>query len=68
MDAEILRFPHLFEQIFEILDDECLTKSRVVSRSWKKVIDENNFPWIRIIKLPTVLSHGNTYLTELKIP
>ena len=56
------RFPHIFEQIFEKLDDEGLTKCREVSRSWKSVIDEKKFPWIRIIKIPRVIRNGNSYL------
>ena len=62
MDNLILRFPHVVEQIFEQLDDKSLVKCREVEKSWKKFIDERNYPWIRIVKIPTVLRYGCTYL------
>ena len=48
MDEFYRRFPHLPEQIFEKLDDESVLSSRVVARSWKKFINDRDYPWIRI--------------------
>ena len=31
-------------------------------KSWKKLIDERRYPWIRIVNIPKRLSEGNTYL------
>ena len=45
-----LRFPHLVQSIFEILDDENLIKCKTVSRSWSSYMDEERFFWKRIIK------------------
>ena len=58
----ILRFPHLAEQIFEQLDNEDLAKSREVERLWQKFIDERNYPWLRIVNIPTILQGGETYM------
>ena len=52
------RFPHIAEQIFEQLDNKSLTKCREVNKVWKNFIDERNYPWIRIVKIPTVLTKG----------
>ena len=56
------RFPHIIEKIFETLDDKSLTTCREVSTTWQKFIDERNLSWIRIVKIPKTLKHGNTYL------
>ena len=58
----ILRFPHLAEKIFQQLDDEDLARSREVERLWQKFIDERNYPWLRIVNIPTILRYGDTYL------
>ena len=58
-----LRYPHLMEQILQKLDNESLVKSRKVGRMWQKFIDQTKFyPWIHIVKIPTILKDGNTYL------
>ena len=62
MEALMLRFPHLPEQIFQKLDNETLFKSREVARSWQDLIDEGNYPWLRIVNIPTILKNENTYL------
>ena len=62
MQNLMLKFPHLPEQIFQKLDTESLFKSREVSESWKNVIDGRNYPWLRIVNIPTILNNGNTYL------
>ena len=58
----IFRFPHLAERIFQQLDDKGLAKSRQVEKLWQKFIDERNYPWLRIIKIPTILQDGYTYM------
>ena len=50
------------EQILQKLDNKSLVKSREVTRIWKKLIDQKKYPWIRIVKFPTILQGGNTYL------
>ena len=49
------RFPHLAEQILQKLDNEGLSKSREVGCFWQKFIDERDYPWLRIVNIPTVL-------------
>ena len=39
MEYVFLRFPHLCEQIFSELENDCLTKCREVCRGWKPAID-----------------------------
>ena len=56
----ILRIPHLAEQIFQQLENEDLAKSREVEKLWQKFIDERNYPWLRIVNIPTILRDGNT--------
>ena len=58
----MLKFPHLQEQIFQKLNDESLFKSRDVGRSWKYLINERNYPWLRVVNIPTILQENNTYL------
>ena len=62
METLILGFPQILEEIFEKLDNESLTKCREVQKSWKKLIDDRRYPWIRIVNIPKILSGGNTYL------
>ena len=62
MNDLIPRFSHLMEQILQKLDNEGLAKSREVARSWQNVIDMKNYLWLRIVKIPTLLNEGNTYL------
>ena len=58
----MLRFPHLPEQILQKLDNESLFKSREVARSWQNLIDKRNYPWLRIVSIPTILDRRNVYL------
>ena len=58
----MLRFPHLPEQIFQKLDTPSLFKCREVVRSWKNLIDGRNYPWLRVVNIPTILKKMNTYL------
>ena len=50
------------EQIFQQLNNEDLAKSREVERLWQKFIDERNYPWLRIVNIPTILQDGDTYM------
>ena len=51
----ILRFPHLMEQILQKLDNKSLVKSREVAKIWQEFVDETKYPWVRIVKIPTIL-------------
>ena len=50
MKIFLLRFPHLGQSIFEMLDDENLVKCKEVSKSWSFFMDGERFFWKRIIK------------------
>ena len=54
----ILRFP----QIFQKLNNESLSKCREVTTSWKNFIGGRNYPWLRMVNIPTMLKKGNIYL------
>ena len=58
----ILRFPHLMEQILQKLDNKGLAKCRELTRSLQIFIDTKMYPWLRIVKIPSILNKGNTYL------
>ena len=58
----IPRFPHLMEQILQKLDNESLVKGRKVARIWQQFIDQKNYPWVRIVRIPAILNEDNTYL------
>ena len=60
MDNFMLKFPHLFDQMVRKLNDENLFKSREVARSWQYFITERNYPWLRIVNIPTI--NRNEYL------
>ena len=62
MDKFMLKFPHLFEQMFRKLNNESLFKSREVARSWQYSINERNYPWLCVVNIPTILQNRNTYL------
>ena len=61
MDELMLRFPHLMEQVLQKLDDKGLLKSREVARSWQEFIDMQQYPWLRIVNIPTILNLVNPY-------
>ena len=50
MELVSLRFPHITDQIFEILNNRSLTKCRKVHKTWLRFIDDANYPWSRILK------------------
>ena len=54
MDNIMLRFPHLMEQVLQKLDDKGLLKSREVARSLQEFIDKLQYPWLRIVNIPTI--------------
>jgi hypothetical protein len=62
MNILMLKFPHLFEQTFQKLNNKSLFKSREVARSWKYFINERHYPWLCVVSIPTVLRNGNSYL------
>ena len=62
MEEIFQRFSHLAIQIFQNLNNEGLAKCREGGRFWQSFIDERNYPWIRIVNIPTILPHGWTYL------
>ena len=57
----MLKFPHLPEKVFQKLDSESLFKSREVERCWQNIIDGKNYPWLRIVNIPTLLKARNSY-------
>ena len=50
MEEAILRFPHLAENIFQILDCQNLLKCKMVSRYWKNFIEHEKFYYFQLIK------------------
>ena len=62
MDDLMLKCPHLPEQIFQKLDDSSLFKCREVLKSWKTLIDGKNYPWLRVVNIPTILKKKDRYL------
>ena len=62
MNELIVRFPHLMIQIIKKMDNKGLVKSRKVTRTWQRFIDEGNYPWLRIVKIPTILRNSYLYL------
>ena len=50
MEEIVLRFPHLSDRMFNLLDNENLNKSRKVDKYWNIYIAEQKFYNIRIIK------------------
>ena len=62
MENFILIYPQIIQQIFEQLDSKNLVNCREVAKSWQDHIDNQNLTWIRIVEIPTVLQHEDTYL------
>ena len=50
MEEMLLRFSHLGEDILDSLDNQSLANCQKVCRTWKRLIEDKKFPWIRIIK------------------
>ena len=49
MEEVLLRFDHIGKQIFARLENKDLAKCRETEKSWKKFIDQEDLPWIRIV-------------------
>ena len=50
MEEVFLRFPHLSETIFDLLDNKSLAKSKKVNKSWYFYLDSQKFLQTRIRK------------------
>ena len=50
MEIIALRFPHITDQIFELINNKSVTKCREVEKTWLSFIDEADLPWKRILK------------------
>ena len=50
MERIVKHFPHIAAQIFDLLDDESLSKCRQVKKSWKDFLESQMFFWNREIK------------------
>ena len=59
MEEVISRFPHLGVHIFESLKNEDLKKCKKVCKPWNYFIDNQKFPWIRIVKKYSRISNVN---------
>ena len=49
MEEVLLRFSHLGEYVFDQLDNKSFARCRIVSKSWKSFVDDEQLPF-RIIK------------------
>ena len=67
MDEIMLRFPHLMEQVLQKLDDKGLLKSREAARSLQEFIDAQQYPWLRIVNIPTILRSGSCHFDRAQI-
>ena len=62
MQDLMVRIPHLSEQIFQKLNHKSLFKCREAARSWQNIIDGRNYPWLRIVTIPTMSKERHSYL------
>ena len=58
----LTRLPHIGEKIFNSLDNPSLLKCKEVSKTWYDFIDDQKFPWVRMIK--TYVKESNKTYTE----
>ena len=58
----IERLPHIGAKIFDSLDNESLLKCKEVSRTWYDFINDQKFPWVRMIKV--YVKESNKMYTE----
>ena len=49
-DEVSVRFPHLFQYIFNQLENTSLTNCRKVSESWQNIIDHEKIIWLKLIQ------------------
>ena len=63
MDTFLERFPQLTKLIFSELSNESLVKSMEVDTTWKKCINGQKLPWIRMIenKIGTLNQYPETW-------
>ena len=63
MDTFLERFPELTKLIFSHLNNESLVKSMEVDITWKKCINGQKLPWIRMIenKIGTLNQYPETW-------
>ena len=52
MEEVLLKFPHIKEEIFDLLDAKSLKNCTSVCKTWKNFLEDPNqkFMWIQIIK------------------
>ena len=64
MEVTILRFSHLSERIFNLLDNQNLLKCKKVNKSWQDYLDKQKFLEIRKIKATVDQFHtvGETWI------
>ena len=60
MEEVLLRFSHLGENIFDLLDNKSLFKCRKICRTWSSFIADQKFPWIRVIHHPSAEHCNNS--------
>ena len=68
MEEICLRFPHISEQIFEILDDTTLVQCKEADRTLNNCINymkAGKFPWLRIIHKYIKFSDFDTNLRDI---
>ena len=58
----LTRLPHIGEKIFDSLDNPSLLRCKEVSKTWYDFIDDQKFPWVRMIK--TYVKESNKTYTE----
>ena len=67
MDAIILRIPVIAQQIFEELDNQCLTKCKYVNQNWNTFIKVSKPIWIRILNKYIVKSFESRFQNHWKL-
>ena len=63
IDIVILRFPHIAEDTFKELDNKSIAQCKIVSRTWRRFIEEQKFLSIRRIE-DYVEKHGSEYTED----
>ena len=63
-----MRFPHIGDRIFEKLDNQSLTKFRLVCKSWTNFVDDQRKFWVRRIQAKIFMSHSSITKVLLKKP
>lgn len=69
MEQTILRFPHLSDQIFGLLNNESLTKCMEVNSQWQLYLTQQKFFYVRLIQDHIGLSHelGKSWKIAFKV-